>query len=1640
MWRHHRLRQAKAKNLKDLQAWNDMVSLTRDKRSQQHKQASLSSNYIRVERAFNRCITVIKRKRLIRRAVPVYVVVGEPQSGKTTLLQSVPTLLQGVLNDVVECKPLNFNNNAISESESQNSNSNAAQSLSNTQEEQESLAAQYNKPLVNFYYSQKTIMIDVDGRSFLDRWLDSAGTEWNSILKLLFQRHRELNIAGLVISIPADALLADDTATTAKKAAFIAECLHDFTKAGLMRVPVYVVITKLDYVIGFSEFVAGLSVDEQRNVLGFVYSADEYTPEQVLEHFNAQLTALNQYLDEMLYDQFSQAVNGELQDSSDTIDAKNDEIADRSNLGKNNETNRFDGVADSYRSRAIAAYLFPKAIANLQSALMIYLNSLFSEHEYIEARYARFSGLFFTSAINGHICLNTEFAALQNKRIDEAPLYCRYPTRRGQSFFTHGLFEQVFFQSILRAQLSRRRILLDGMPYLIVTGIFSALALSFVGLALMQSSSFKNQMDSQTSFYAGISNLFSNDTLDTIPLISVDLNYNGYPAYNISMPGNSSISRLNYFYIIMTQLRDKIEVPYGFKSAALLQDKAQLNLGFNKRSFIANEIQTRMVFIPAVRSTEFALMYLRSKPITKASSVALKELLTMDAIPDLYKDSHYDSSRLQNLLNFLIPTADRSIRQLLGLYDPRYNYLAEFNRITILLSPERDRAIDSALNSLYQGYKNINNYPDSEYIRSRNAIIKGVELSRLYYQILRFGSQGENSDISSESLDVSAPKDNKDLLAANRDQFEALDSESLNTVAHVAAALPPSQGDAMINRSEERMYFYRICTNQILERIKFISDNSSAFASFLQLQPLNEVEGKNSTNHIVNNVTNSLINQNINKIGNKLDENTTAISEKLGNKVTDQLNTIIDKSTINILNRDPLSRAFDEYMAQFNADLDFIDFFIKERKKLKLSVDSGLKYDVFTRFALQRDNLSRAIYDQYRFISSERDLLKQDPLFKPIVQDGNVTNRHNFDILADLIKLTFFSQAGDEVTIDNFNTLLKAEKRRYERQLNSLEQYLQVYKDNDIVNTFGPVARSILDEQALLSQINIINSFLHLMPTSVGEFSSQIAMNFRIQNETQGREKKQISNLGKTEGNELYYSNMTGIGNVYNRIKNAQRTLGEINFAAEFDPQGALVFSNNLALLKDYLADQQNPLASKLNSYYQSVPRYPLIMQAMQNYLIAYTQYWGSFTDNIQLTAKSYAEFNHYVNSVRSYQINSSLLSLYNLSYAAVKNISDVLLDDIEKTQKDATLERLKDRELTFNQHFNDITGTFLNSWASLPNTALAANSYVTALSKRQLKNSLLLLTSNPNDRTNIPFYTHLVNLGTNLIKDEAFNIAHQNLAYYQAEFVHFPLVQDSEYNEEPLSIEQLVRFERLLKSLGLDRYAQSIKDDDSLSIDSNNNVDMMMDTMVSSYNGTNSESQRLELQMPILFKSSFVTDQEILDWANSCLQVIDLLVNRPKPITFSITIPPMREQEALLHSRGVSLPSALSRMRYINATSDEQSNQQRYYTFQDGKKDIKPSELLRTTLSDSNLKFKLYQFSDDKHAESEAQIDGSFAVLRAYFDPNSIYDNSTNSLIYPLFLKDSKGVSYCLFINFKFSEPLLPLEKWPTTYRWPKI
>lgn len=1652
MWRRFRLHQAKAKNLKDLQAWNSLASLMRDKNSQQHKRARLSSNYIRVERAFSRCIALVKRKRLIRRAVPVYVVVGEPQSGKTTLLQSVPTLLQGVLDDVVDGKPLDLQSNAAAKNGA-STLSTSAPGVADAQTNQEQLAAQYNKPLVNFYYSQKTIMVDVDGKSFLDRWIDSAGAEWDTILELLFKRHRELNIAGLVISIPADALLADDTATTAKKAAFIAECLHDFTKAGLMRVPVYIVITKLDYVTGFSEFVSGLSVDEQRNVLGFVYPNETYDPEQVLEYFNAQITALNQYLDEMLYDKFSQTVNNPESELADIADTKGDVLSSLEGI---------PGSGKAASAQTIAAYLFPKAIAKLQNTLMIYLNALFSEHEYIEARFARFSGLFFTSALNGHVYLNADFAAIQGKKIDEAPLNSRYPTRRGQSFFTHGLFEKVFFQSILRAQLSRQRIILDGMPYLIVTGVFGALALSFVSMALLQSSSFKSQMDGQTSFYKGISSLFSSDTLDSIPMISVDLNYEGYPAYNLGMPGNSSISRLDYFYILMTQLRSKIEVPYGFKSAALLQDEALLNLGINKRSFIANEIQTCMVFIPAIRSTEFALMNLQDKPITKASSVALKELLAMDVMPDLYKDSHYDTSRLQNLFNFLIPSADSSVRQLLGSYDPRYNYLAEFNRIAILLSPERDRAIEAALTSLYQGYKSISNYPDSDYIRSRNAIIQGAELSRLYYQLLNFGPATPHA--SANATSAASPASAADSTTATSSAastvqaatqssktgnagtawsagtasqvipainwLKAIGDESIYSMLLVEPAIAPSQGDAMITRCEERMYLYRLYAQQILERIKFISDNSSAFASFMQVPGQDDaMSGK--VGQMANKLSGTLANQAMSKAQDKINLDGTAIGDELNSQVSG----LIDQATQELLNKDPLSHAFDDYIAQFNDDLDFIDAFIKKRQSLKHSIDSGLKDDVFTRFILQRDNLAQWIHEQYQLISSERDALKQAPLFKSVASEDQVTNKYNFNLLSELIRLSLFTPNKDEVTLENFGTLLNAEKQLYERKLDRLEQYLEAHADNEIANTFGPVACSILEEQALLSQINIINRFLLLMPISVSEFSSKIASNYRSQ---QGSLVQEPS-LNLSSGSKLASLNLTGIGNVSTRIKNAQRSLGEINFAAEFDPQGALVFSNNLALLKEYLANSQNPLAGKLNAYYQSVPHYPLIMQAMQNYLAAYTLYWESFADNIQPRAKSYSEFNHYVNQVRSYQINTALLSLYSLSHAAVQNINDILLDDVEKSHKNIILEQLQARELVFNHQFNDLTDTFLEAWASLPNTALAANSYVTALSKRQLQNSLLLLSSDLKDRDSIPFYTHLINLGTNLIKDEAFNIAHQNLVYYQSEFVHFPLVQDSEYNEEALSVEQMVRFERLLKSLGLDSYAyseqgQEREGNQALPYGDHENG------LPFGPNGSSRENQRLELQMPILFKSSFVTDQEILDWAHSCLQVIDLLVNKPKKLTYSVTIPPVREQESLLLSRGISLPSALSRMRYINATTDGKPSQQRYHTFQDGKSNIKPSELLRTTLNDSNLKFKLYQFSDDEHAESEAQIDGRFAVLRAYFDPNSVYDSTTNSLSYPLFLKDSKGVNYCLFINFNFSEPLLPLDKWPTTYRWPKI
>ena len=146
----------------------------------------------------------------------------------------------------------------------------------------------------DWYFAEHAILIDTAGRYLThdDPEVDAAG--WQSLLGLLRKR-RPRSLNGVLISVPVNLLLDGSELELETLARQTRQRLHDINQRLGADVPVYLVISKADELVGFNDFFDQLSREESDQVLGVSFrKGQNSTDVQVVrEEFEALMRRLN---------------------------------------------------------------------------------------------------------------------------------------------------------------------------------------------------------------------------------------------------------------------------------------------------------------------------------------------------------------------------------------------------------------------------------------------------------------------------------------------------------------------------------------------------------------------------------------------------------------------------------------------------------------------------------------------------------------------------------------------------------------------------------------------------------------------------------------------------------------------------------------------------------------------------------------------------------------------------------------------------------------------------------------------------------------------------------------------------------------------------------------------------------------------------------------------------------------------------------------------------------------------------------------------------------------------------------------------------------------------------------------------------
>jgi len=176
-------------------------------------------------------LTKLKSKNLQIYSLPWFLLIGEPKSGKTTTLKQSDIEFPPELNNKISGAGGTVN--------------------------------------CDWWFPEGAVIIDTAGR--LTMTVDSTHDqeEWIAFLRLLSKYRPRCPINGVIVTIPTTSLLEDPDDIIFDKANRIRKKLDELTMNLNVDFPVYIMVSKLDIVFGFTEFCKSISQGKRKQIVGW---------------------------------------------------------------------------------------------------------------------------------------------------------------------------------------------------------------------------------------------------------------------------------------------------------------------------------------------------------------------------------------------------------------------------------------------------------------------------------------------------------------------------------------------------------------------------------------------------------------------------------------------------------------------------------------------------------------------------------------------------------------------------------------------------------------------------------------------------------------------------------------------------------------------------------------------------------------------------------------------------------------------------------------------------------------------------------------------------------------------------------------------------------------------------------------------------------------------------------------------------------------------------------------------------------------------------------------------------------------------------------------------------------------------------
>lgn len=447
---------------------------------------------------------------------------------------------------------------------------------------------------------------DIGGRMLLNRWGGKQDNEWRVFLEEFRKAYGNGLPNGVVLTIPADALLQDDSALRARKISMLAEELRTLVRVTGACCPVWVVVTKCDLVPGFSDFFSLMNDEDLRRSLGWRNGdrSGTYHTDAVQADFKELTEKLRRMRD-------AYAANAHVWESAASGAERADTMA--------------------------PVYLMPERFADMQDSLQRYLDGIFTDVQHHEKHgdiHFRFCGCWFTAALDRPVS-NTEHILIENRDgklqpvvvpgvtgADPAAMWHDAGNSTGlvtvrehilstaseRRYFTADLLNKVICGCAGGSRYTHSAVRRIRRPYRRALVLLTGISLPLAGWAALSHPDLHALAQRDMAFWTEAERLFKEGHIAESPLLAADkekqvaLTGRTIPTTNMTRrDGLSSLSNMTL---------QPAAVPFFWRPAAWMVDQEfDADLLADSKHFVDKAALVNMLLKPAVDSARETLTY-----------------------------------------------------------------------------------------------------------------------------------------------------------------------------------------------------------------------------------------------------------------------------------------------------------------------------------------------------------------------------------------------------------------------------------------------------------------------------------------------------------------------------------------------------------------------------------------------------------------------------------------------------------------------------------------------------------------------------------------------------------------------------------------------------------------------------------------------------------------------------------------------------------------------------------------------------------------------------------------------------------------------------------------------------------------------